>query len=208
MFRDQEVEVLLVAGDIFETTRPSAEALDLYNGFQAQVRDAPTLKRVVFVGRNHDSPSQLEASESVLGALGIHVVGCWSKPAFCRSVCRIIGESGDVELVVGAAPVIHEYRHGVDGLPPPWRHRARPSVRTRRALSEGRDRMQTRRRWRYIDRHRAPHMQRFQSRRLPVDDSPSEPRRRIIGEDLRPPLLRRGAGAQSPNDGCFAYRQW
>ena len=109
----RSVEVLLVAGDVFETMHPSAEALELYYGFLARVRDAPSLRQIVVVGGNHDSPSRLDAPEAVLGALGVHVVGGWSVTTVARSACPIRGASGDVELVVGAIPFVHEYRLGV-----------------------------------------------------------------------------------------------
>ena len=111
--RERKVEVLLIAGDVFETMHPSAEALELYYGFLARVRQCPTLRSIVVVGGNHDSPSRLDAPEAVLGALGVHVVGGWTSDTAERSVCAVRGESGKVELVVGAVPFVHEYRLGV-----------------------------------------------------------------------------------------------
>jgi exonuclease SbcD len=102
-----------VAGDVFETMHPSAEALELYYGFLARVRDCPALRKVVVVGGNHDSPSRLDAPEAILGALDVHVVGGWTKDTVQRSVCEVRDDDGAVELVIGAVPFVHEYRLGV-----------------------------------------------------------------------------------------------
>lgn len=71
----EQVDVLLVAGDVFDNTNPSAASQRLLYRFMAQARQRlPQLQTVVIAG-NHDSPGRLEAPTPFLDLLGAHVVG-------------------------------------------------------------------------------------------------------------------------------------
>jgi len=68
-------DALLVAGDIFDTSNPSAEAqADFYEFLAAARRRVPGLD-IVLIGGNHDSASRLDAPEPLLHAFGVRVVG-------------------------------------------------------------------------------------------------------------------------------------
>jgi len=68
-------DALLVAGDIFDTSNPSAEAQsDLYEFLAVARRRMPGLD-IVLIGGNHDSASRLDAPEPLLHAFGVRVVG-------------------------------------------------------------------------------------------------------------------------------------
>ncbi|HLR13040.1 MAG TPA: exonuclease SbcCD subunit D C-terminal domain-containing protein [Burkholderiaceae bacterium] len=67
------IDVLLVAGDIFDTTTPTHRAQALYYQFLARVAQTGC-RHVVIIAGNHDSPSLLEAPQSLLEALQVHVV--------------------------------------------------------------------------------------------------------------------------------------
>lgn len=69
-----EIEVLLIAGDVFDTTAPSNKAQELYYQFLYKVSTS-TCKHVVIVAGNHDSPSFLNAPRELLKILNVHVVG-------------------------------------------------------------------------------------------------------------------------------------
>lgn len=68
-------DALLVAGDIFDTANPSAQAqADLYEFLAAARGRVPGLQ-IVLIGGNHDSGSRLDAPEPLLHAFGVRVVG-------------------------------------------------------------------------------------------------------------------------------------
>lgn len=72
---ERAADALIVAGDIFDSANPPAEAQRLYYRFLAEAaRRCPGLEIIVVAG-NHDSPARLEAPAAVLHALSVHVVG-------------------------------------------------------------------------------------------------------------------------------------
>ena len=73
--REQRVEVLVVAGDIFDTGSPSNQALELYYSFLLTMQQT-SCRDIVVVGGNHDSPATLNAPARLLRHLRVHVVGC------------------------------------------------------------------------------------------------------------------------------------
>ena len=72
---EERIDVLLIAGDIFDTANPSSSAQrQLYRFLQQARTRAPQLQVVVIAG-NHDSPGRLEAPTPLLEAHGTIVVG-------------------------------------------------------------------------------------------------------------------------------------
>lgn len=100
------VDVLLVAGDIFDTTTPSNRAQELYYRFICRVADS-TCRHVVITSGNHDSPSFLDAPRAVLRHLNVHVVGQASDNPE-DEILALEDATGAVELVVCAVPYLRE----------------------------------------------------------------------------------------------------
>lgn len=70
----QKVDVLIVAGDIFDTMTPSNRAQALYYEFLGKVSKL-CCEHIVIVAGNHDSPTFLDAPSKVLKFLNVHVIG-------------------------------------------------------------------------------------------------------------------------------------
>ena len=70
----QQVDVLIVAGDIFDTMTPSNRAQALYYEFLGKVSKS-CCQHIVIVAGNHDSPTFLDAPSNVLKFLNVHVIG-------------------------------------------------------------------------------------------------------------------------------------
>ncbi|GAB2953794.1 exonuclease SbcCD subunit D C-terminal domain-containing protein [Hymenobacter coalescens] len=125
----QGVDVLVVAGDVFDTTSPSHAAQELYYTFLVQMQTTGC-RHVVVVGGNHDSPSLLNASRQLLRQLRIHVVGhVPTDPA--EQVLTLDDASGRPALVVCAVPFLRDrdIRLAVPGETPEERqHRVRESI--------------------------------------------------------------------------------
>lgn len=72
---ESRVDVLVVAGDVFDRSVPSASAEQLFFRFLADLRArAPGLEVIVVAG-NHDGASRLAAPAPVLERLGVRIVG-------------------------------------------------------------------------------------------------------------------------------------
>ncbi len=71
----QQVALLIIAGDIFDTTTPSNRAQAMYYRFLCRIAALACCRHVVVVAGNHDSPSFLDAPREILRHLQIHVLG-------------------------------------------------------------------------------------------------------------------------------------
>jgi DNA repair protein SbcD/Mre11 len=71
----EQIEVLLVTGDVFDSSTPSATAEAAWFDFLAEARRARPEMDIVVIAGNHDSPSRLSAPSAVLKRLGVHIVG-------------------------------------------------------------------------------------------------------------------------------------
>ncbi|TYZ07597.1 exonuclease subunit SbcD [Hymenobacter lutimineralis] len=104
--REQRVEVLVVAGDVFDTSSPSNQALELYYSFLLNMRGTGC-RDIVVVGGNHDSPATLNAPARLLRHLRVHVVGC-VPDCFEDQVLVLDDATGKPGLVVCAVPFLRD----------------------------------------------------------------------------------------------------
>lgn len=74
LIEQQQIDVLLVAGDIFDTSTPSNRAQELYYRFLGRVAKS-RCRHIVVTAGNHDSPTFLDAPKDLLRFLNVHVVG-------------------------------------------------------------------------------------------------------------------------------------
>ena len=106
LIESEGIEVLLVAGDVFDNSTPGNYAQELYYRFLCRVAAAPR-RHVVVTAGNHDSPSFLNAPRELLKFLNIHVVGCAStSPA--DEVITIVGPDDEPRLIVCAIPYLRD----------------------------------------------------------------------------------------------------
>jgi exonuclease SbcD len=102
----EQVDALLVAGDVFDNTTPSNRAQELYYRFLHRTA-ASRCRHVVVTAGNHDSPSFLNAPKEILKFLNVHVFGCAAdSPA--DEVLVLSDTNGDPELIVCAIPYLRD----------------------------------------------------------------------------------------------------
>lgn len=106
MIQRNEIDVLLVAGDIFDTSAPSNRAQELYYRFLWKVA-ASSCRHVIIVAGNHDSPSFLNAPKALLKALDVHVIGSPSE-SLEDEVLVLRNGQGVSELIVCAVPYLRD----------------------------------------------------------------------------------------------------
>ena len=102
----EKIDVLLVAGDIFDIGNPPNYARAMYYNFLKQLRRTGC-RHVVLTGGNHDSPNMLDAPKELLEILDVHVVGAATDdPAGELVVLK--NEKGIPEAVVAAVPFLRD----------------------------------------------------------------------------------------------------
>ena len=104
--QQNEIDALLVAGDVFDTSAPSNRAQELYYRFLCRVA-ASSCRHVVVIAGNHDSPSFLNAPRELLKALNVHVVGS-SSESLEDEVLVLRSELNAPELIVCAVPYLRD----------------------------------------------------------------------------------------------------
>ena len=106
LIESENIDVLLVAGDVFDNSTPSNHAQELYYRFLCRVAAAPSRHMVVTAG-NHDSPSFLNAPKELLKFLNIHIVGYASdQPA--DELIVLPGPDHEPQLIVCAIPYLRD----------------------------------------------------------------------------------------------------
>jgi exonuclease SbcD len=108
--REQNVDCLLVAGDVFDSSAPPPEAERTVYGFFRELHGAG-IPAVVIAG-NHDHPVRFDALSRLLGALDIHLVGAPRAPQN-GGVIEIPSRDASETALVAALPWI-EQRQAVD----------------------------------------------------------------------------------------------
>ena len=76
-----EIDVLLICGDVFDVSSPSASSTRLFYGFLTSVTRALPNLQIVVVAGNHDSAARLEAPKDLLDAFNVTVIGLIPKKA-------------------------------------------------------------------------------------------------------------------------------
>ena len=102
----ENIDVLLVAGDVFDNSTPSNYVQTLYYRFLYRVAAASN-RHVVVTAGNHDSPSFLNAPRELLQFLNIHVVGCASDSPE-DELLVLSGPDHEPRLIVCAIPYLRD----------------------------------------------------------------------------------------------------
>ena len=104
--KEQSINLLLVAGDVFDTASPSSNSQKMYYDFLLKVRNSGC-ENVIIIGGNHDSPSFLNAPKEILAALNVCVVGNASENIDDEMIVIYDKEKNPVAIVC-AVPFLRE----------------------------------------------------------------------------------------------------
>ncbi|MDO5615109.1 MAG: exonuclease subunit SbcD, partial [Cruoricaptor ignavus] len=73
IIQEKSIDILLIAGDIFDTASPNSTSQKMYYDFLVKVKHIGC-QHIIIVGGNHDSPSFLNAPKDILAALDVSVI--------------------------------------------------------------------------------------------------------------------------------------
>ncbi|MEZ9568886.1 exonuclease subunit SbcD [Vibrio splendidus] len=100
---EHDIDAIIVAGDIFDTSTPPSYAREMYNKF---VVDSNKIDcQLVLLGGNHDSVSVLKETQQLLKYMGADVIPNTNEDHVTQ-VVELKGKNGDVEALVCAIPFI------------------------------------------------------------------------------------------------------
>lgn len=102
---EQQVDAVLVAGDLYETATPTPAAQQLVVQTLLALRDGGA--EVVAIAGNHDNPSTLDAYRPLAGAAGITLVGRVRRPGD-GGVVTLTARSDGARLRVAAVPFLSQ----------------------------------------------------------------------------------------------------
>jgi exonuclease SbcD len=107
----EQADALLIAGDIFDNSNPSAASQRQLYRFLQQARARSPQLDIVIVAGNHDSPGRLEAPGPLLEAHGTRVVGHVLRDAggnidLERLVVPLTGRDGQIKAWCVAIPFL------------------------------------------------------------------------------------------------------
>ncbi|HAL74117.1 MAG TPA: exonuclease sbcCD subunit D [Clostridiales bacterium] len=103
---NEQIDTLLVAGDVFDTSTPSNRAQELYYQFLGRIAGSHC-RHVVIIAGNHDSPSFLEAPKALLKNLNVHIIG--EKPSDAADEVLVLKDrNGRPAAIVCAIPYLRD----------------------------------------------------------------------------------------------------
>lgn len=104
---ENDVDALVVSGDVFDVNNPSNEAKKMYYSFLASLLDTDC-RNVIVVGGNHDSGDMLDTTKEVFDALNIHVIGKIGERTIPDLVFELPGKDGECIALCAAIPYLRE----------------------------------------------------------------------------------------------------
>ena len=110
--QQNSIDLLIIAGDIFDTGNPPNYALQQYYNFLKNILKT-RCKNIIIIGGNHDSPSMLNAPKDLLNILNVHVVGSIEKSEnqeinIQKEIIELQNEEGNLIGVIAAVPFLRD----------------------------------------------------------------------------------------------------
>lgn len=111
--RRKEIDALIIAGDVFDVSNPSAVSQSIYYKFIYRVTAENPSLQIVIVAGNHDSAARLEAPLPLLQAMRTEVRGVVRKLEdggidYDHLTVELKNRQGEVELLCMAVPFLRQ----------------------------------------------------------------------------------------------------
>ncbi len=103
---EQNIDILLIAGDIFDTSTPSHQSQQLYYDFLYKIAHS-RCRHLIIIGGNHDSPAFLNAPKNLLKTFNIYIIGKMTDN-LNDEVLILKNPQNQVELLVCAVPYLRD----------------------------------------------------------------------------------------------------
>ena len=77
----EKIDVLLISGDVFDISNPSAASIKMFYTFLNRATNKNPDLQIIIIAGNHDSASRLEAPKPLLESSRVHIIGWVEKDA-------------------------------------------------------------------------------------------------------------------------------
>src|SRR5690554_2185076 len=71
----EQIDVLLISGDVFDLSNPSAASVRMFYTFLNQAINTKPELQIIITAGNHDSATRLESPKPLLESSNIHIIG-------------------------------------------------------------------------------------------------------------------------------------
>ena len=107
----KQIDVLLISGDIFDISNPSAQSIRMFYTFLNQSTTANPNLQIIITAGNHDSASRLEAPKPLLQSSNVHIIGLVEKDAegnidYEKLIVPLHDTTGNVKIHCLAIPFL------------------------------------------------------------------------------------------------------
>lgn len=109
--RQEQIDVLLISGDVFDLSNPAAASVKMFYTFLSQaVKSNPDIQIIIIAG-NHDSATRLESPKPLLESSNIHIVGWVERDArgkidYSKLIIPVKDKTGSVKAWCMAIPFL------------------------------------------------------------------------------------------------------
>jgi len=107
VLQQEQIDLLLLAGDVFDSGMPANYAMEMYYSFLAKCLQT-NCRQIVIVGGNHDSPATLRAPEQLLKALQVYVVGSVDSDDPSRDIIVARDANAHPHAIICAVPYLRD----------------------------------------------------------------------------------------------------
>lgn len=102
VLQTEEIDVLLVSGDIFDISNPAAASIKMFYTFLNQATKVNPNLQIIITAGNHDSASRLEAPKPLLESSKVHIIGLIEKNTegrvdYEKLTIPIVDASGEIK---------------------------------------------------------------------------------------------------------------
>lgn len=113
ILKEQQSDVLLIAGDIFDVANPSATAQHRFFRFLKEAKAGCPQLQIVIIAGNHDSAARLEAPSPLLEELHTTIVGFVKRTAtgeidYDSLLCPLYNKEGEREALCLCIPYLRQ----------------------------------------------------------------------------------------------------
>lgn len=108
---EKQIEALLIIGDVFDLSNPSAASVKMFYSFLREaIKTSPDLQIIITAG-NHDSASRLESPKPLLESSNIHIIGLVQKKEdgsidYEKLIIPIKDKEGEIKVWCMAVPFL------------------------------------------------------------------------------------------------------